>query len=233
MQDWTPLFRQEFFKRRGYDLIKWLPAWTNKTVESKELSDRFRNDMNSTIADLFAENYYGYFANLVHQFPGLQLTIEPYTGPFNTFDVASYADVLMAEFWQKPSPWGWNTVRDVATSAHFLGKKIVSSEALTGFPHFSKWENDPYSLKASTDKAFCAGINRLVLHTIAHQPWDDNVRPGMTMTFWGTHFGRTQTWWEQSAAWFKYISRCQSLLQKGEIASDILYLDSNISELSR
>jgi hypothetical protein len=231
LQDWTPKFRDEFIKRRGYDPLVWLPVLTKKTVESRELSDRFRNDMKRTIAELFDENYFGYFADLVHQYQGLQLTLEPYDGPFNPFDVAARADVLMGEFWQKPATWGWNWTADVVAAAHVLGKNIVSAEALTGWPHVSKWQNDPYSLKSSADRAFALGVNRLVLHTIAHQPWADNFRPGMTMAFWGQHFGRTETWWEQSKGWFDYLSRCQYLLQQGEFVSDILCLNKGLANL--
>ncbi len=231
LQDWTPMFREEFLKRRGYDPLIWLPAWTNKTIENKALSERFRNDMKRTIAELYDENYFGYFAELVHKYPGLQLTLEPYEGPFNPFDVAARADVLMGEFWVQPATWGWNWTADVVASANVLGKNIVSAEALTGWPHLSKWQNDPYSLKSSADRAFAMGVNRMVLHTIAHQPWPDNFRPGITMAFWGTHFGRNQTWWEQSKVWFDYLSRCQYLLQQGEFVSDILCLNKGLDNL--
>jgi len=231
LQDWTPRFEVEFIKRRGYKPQKWLPVWANRIVESKALSDRFRNDMKRTVAELFDENYFGCFADLVHQYRGLQLTIEPYDGPFNTFDVAARADILMGEYWQKPATWGWNWTADVVAAAHVLGKNIVSAESLTGWPHVSKWQSDPYSLKSSADRAFCLGVNRMVLHTIAHQPWGDQFRPGMTMAFWGQHFGRTETWWEQSKVWFDYLSRCQYLLQQGEFVSDILCLNRGLANL--
>jgi len=231
LQDWTPQFRAEFVKRRGYDPLCWLPAWSNRTIENKSLSSRFKNDMKRTIAELYDENYFGYFAELVHKYPGLQLTLEPYDGPFNPFDVAARADVLMGEYWVQPATWGWNWTAEVVAAAHVLGKKIVSAESLTGWPHLSKWQNDPYSLKSSADRAFALGVNRMVLHTIAHQPWADNFRPGITMAFWGTHFGRTQTWWEQSEAWFDYLTRCQYLLQQGEFVSDILCLNKGLTNL--
>ena len=39
---------------------------------------------------------------------------------------------------------------------------------------------------------------------------------------WGVHFGRYQTWWEAGKEWFRYLWRCQTLLQAGDIvpASD-------------
>ncbi len=137
----------------------------------------------------------------------------------------------MGEYWVKPATWGWNWTADVVSAAHVLGKNIVSAESLTGWPHLSKWQNDPYSLKSSADKAFAMGVNRMVLHTIAHQPWPDNFRPGITMAFWGTHFGRTQTWWDQSKSWFDYLTRCQYLLQQGEFVSDILCLNKGLPDL--
>jgi hypothetical protein len=78
-------------------------------------------------------------------------------------------------------------------------------------------------LKAAGDRAFTLGVNELILHTSAHQPWM-NARPGMTMGPWGTHFGRTQTWWEQSPTWFAYLARCQFLLQAGQFAGDVCFL---------
>jgi hypothetical protein len=59
------------------------------------------------------------------------------------------------------------------------------------------------------------GINRLVLHTCPLQPWGEDIRPGMTMGQWGTHLGRTQTWWDLGSAWLAYLGRCQALLQWG------------------
>ena len=69
---------------------------------------------------------------------------------------------------------------------------------------------------------WCLGINRFIFHTYAHQPWLDKV-PGMTMGQWGTHFGRTNTWWELSRPWMKYIARSQYLLQQGRTVADVLF----------
>lgn len=37
----------------------------------------------------------------------------------------------------------------------------------------------------------------------------------MVMGQWGTHFDRTQTWWNPGKAWIDYLTRCQGLLQWG------------------
>jgi len=98
------------------------------------------------------------------------------------------------------------------------GQNIVEAEAFTGAPKESQWEENPAWLKSIGDAAFCAGINRLILHRFVQQPWDDKYKPGATMGQWGTHFDRTQTWWEPGKAMVKYWERCQALLQWGKIA---------------
>ena len=66
-QNWTKDFRAEFKKRRGYDPLKFLPTFTGRVVDNPAVSERFLWDVRRTIADLFAENYYGHFAELCRQ----------------------------------------------------------------------------------------------------------------------------------------------------------------------
>jgi hypothetical protein len=223
-QNWSPSFREEFQKRRGYDPVPWLVTATKRVVDNDDLTARFQRDWKQTIADLFADNYYGYMTERTHRYAGVRLGCEPYTGPFDPVTCGTRADEVAAEFWANPSVWGWPTLKPVASSAHISGKRIVGAEAFTGQPQYAQWRQDPYALKAVGDRAFCLGVNQLILHTSAHQPWM-NVRPGMTMGPWGTHFGRTQTWWEQSPVWLAYLARCQYLLQGGQFVGDICFLE--------
>ncbi|HEV2454583.1 MAG TPA: glycosyl hydrolase, partial [Verrucomicrobiae bacterium] len=66
-QNWSPAFREEFRKRRGYDLLKYLPVFTDRVVGNPALTERFLWDVRRTIADLFADNYYGYFSELCRE----------------------------------------------------------------------------------------------------------------------------------------------------------------------
>ena len=77
------------------------------------------------------------------------------------------------------------------------------------------------SLKPYADRAFCLGVNRLMLHAGAQNPWPD-VLPGMTFGKWGTQFTPGQTWWQSGGAklLFDYFSRCQALLQLGDYVDD-------------
>ncbi|HEX3357676.1 MAG TPA: glycosyl hydrolase, partial [Tepidisphaeraceae bacterium] len=221
-QNWTPKMREEFQKRRGYDPTRYLPAMSGVLVDSPEISERFLWDIRRTIADLFADNYYGHFADLCHAH-GLKASIEPYSGPYESLLCGKPADIVMGEFWS--GSHGDPSIKLASSVAHIYGKQLVGAESFTARPPTNgRWQEDPYSLKALGDRMFCDGINRLIFHRFAHQPWLDRY-PGMTMGQWGFHFDRTNTWFEQSTAWIKYLARCQYLLQQGRFVADVAYLD--------
>ncbi|MCX7006125.1 MAG: glycosyl hydrolase, partial [Kiritimatiellaeota bacterium] len=226
-QNWTPRMREEFQQRRGYDLWKYLPAFTGRVVESVEVTERFLWDLRQTVSDLLVENYAGEFRRLANQH-GLRLSIEAYGQvPVDDMAYASQADEPMAEFWSWSLRGGDDigaarTCTEMASAAHIYGKRILGAEAFTAASS-EKWQGHPANIKALGDWAFCEGINRFVFHRYAAQPWT-NVAPGMSMGPWGLHYERTQTWWEQSKAWHEYLARCQYLLQQGLFVADVAYL---------
>lgn len=226
-QNWTSIMPAEFQRRRGYDIRPLLLTVTGRTVESQDVSKRFDHDWQATQAELFVENYFQAIRALVHRAPGMELLLEPYGtahgAPFESNNAGAAADLAMCEFWQKPTPWGWDSIKPVVSGVHTWGKTLVAAEAFTGQPN-SAWKVDPYALKSTGDRAFAEGVNKLFFHTSAHQPWKA-VLPGMTMGQWGTHFGRTQTWWTHGGVeWIRYLTRCQFVLQQGRPVADLLYL---------
>jgi (4-O-methyl)-D-glucuronate---lignin esterase len=220
-QNWTQNFRAEFKRRRGYDLEKFLPVFAGHVVDSPAVTERFLWDVRRTVADLFAENYYGHFAELCREH-GLMNATEPYTGPFESLQCGAPADVVMGEFWT--GSHGNPSVKLAASIAHIYGKTIVGAESFTARPQDGRWQNYPYSLKTLGDLMFCEGLNRYVFHRYAMQPWT-NRWPGMTMGQWGFHFERTETWWNEGKPWIKYITRCEFLLQQGRAVEDAAYFD--------
>ena len=239
-QDWTPRFRAEFLKRRGYDPVPWLPSMLGARREKAgqkllkyplhvggaALAGRFRWDFQQTISELLAENYAGRLAELAHAH-GLRLSIEGYN--LRQFgDEATYAgaaDEPMSEFWT-PSEYGTQPTllkgRQMASVAHTMGKSVVGAEAFTSGVA-EMWKQHPATIKALGDRQFSQGINRFVFHRYAHQPYLDRA-PGATMGPWGLHYERTQTWWEMSGAWHEYLARCQFLLRQGLFVADLCYL---------
>lgn len=212
---WTPAMAAEFQTRRGYSLREFLPVLAaRRVVGSEDETARFRNDFRRTIADLYRDNLFKTMARVLGE-AGLRFDCEPYGGPFATGEVSPYVERAMTEFWSEIK-FGFRPQDGIFNGPGGKRRNILSAEAFTGLPQNSMWTETPASLKTAGDSAFLGGVNKLVLHTNPLQPWAEGVRPGMTMGQWGTHFGRTQTWWKPGKAWFDYLSRCQALLQWGE-----------------
>jgi hypothetical protein len=220
-QNWSENFRAEFQKRRGYDPLKFLPAFTGRVVDSPEISERFLFDVRRTISDLFADNYYGHFKELCDAH-GMFASIEPYVGPYESMQQGAAAEIPMGEFWVDANGVD-SSVKLASSVGHVYGRNVIGAESFTARPgNHGRWLDDPYALKALGDKIYTYGINRYIFHRFAMQPWT-NRWPGMTMGQWGTHFDRTSTWWEQGRAWLQYVTRCQFLLQRGRFVADAAY----------
>ena len=230
-QSWTPGLRETFRQRYGYDPVRWLPTLgqplrggdPKKTTPLRLLGDatltaRFEHDYRTLVSDLYYENGWRPAAELIRA-AGATLQFEPYTGPFDTYEGTALADFPMGEFWTGGK--GGIDHRIIA-SARAAGRTLVGAEAFTGRPEISQWTETPAFLKLSADGTFASGVNRLVLHHWVHQPFDDRHQPGMGMGWWGTHFGRHQTWFEPGQAFFRYLGRVQALLQRGETPAEHL-----------
>ena len=114
----------------------------------------------------------------------------------------------------------------VVKSAREHGINDIDAEAFTASPRDSQWDETPAKLKPIGDETFCEGVNRFVLHRFTHQPFGDQYKPGFAMGQWGTHFDRTQTWWEPFKAMVNYWQRCDALLQWGKIATNNFAVES-------
>jgi hypothetical protein len=220
-QNWTAKMREEFQRRRGYDLLPFLPVMTGRVVSSLEVSERFLWDLRQTISELVIENYAGHFHQLAKA-AGMRFTAEAYGSPCDSIPYAAQSDEPMGEFWT-PGGSAMETCRVMASAAHVYGKQIVGAEAFTSAEK-EKCREHPATLKSLGDRAFCEGINRFVFHRYALQPWAEERRPGMMMGPWGQHYERTQTWWEWTPAWHEYLARCQFMLRRGLFVADICYL---------
>ncbi len=210
---WTPLMPQEFEKRRGYAIRAFLPTFAGRQVGSEAETNQFRADFDRTIADLYRDVLFVTMERMLAA-KKIRFVCEPYGGPFHTGEVAPHVHRVMTEFWSG-NEFSNGIQSGILNAGDGKKHNILEAEAFTGAPGNSQWTETPAWLKGAGDGAFCAGINRFILHTNPHQPWGERIKPGITMGQWGTHFGRTQTWWEPGKAWLAYLARCQALLQWG------------------
>jgi hypothetical protein len=227
-QNWSPRFQLEFKRRRGYDPLVFLPAFSGLVVDSAEVSERFLWDIRQTASELVCENQARRLRERGQQH-GLFLELEPYDlNPSADLDLGGTADVPMAEFWTKTpnAPPTDFSLAEAASVGHTQGHKVIGSEAFTAdMPE--RGHQHPSSMKAQGDWAFCQGINKFVIHRYQAQPWLDRF-PGMTMGTnggFGVHWDRTQTWWDFVPAYHLYLTRCQQMLRRGLFVADILYLN--------
>jgi hypothetical protein len=220
-QNWTGAFREEFRKRRGYDLLPYLPAVTGRPVGSLETSERFLWDLRQTANELVLENHALRLKALGRR-DGFRLSIEPYDmTPCADMTLGTAADVPMGEFWR----YGFNTAHSVVEAAgiaHTNGRTIVAAESFTS-DDTEAWRAHPASMKALGDWAFTAGINRIVFHRYQNQA-GLSMKPGMTMGPYGVHWERTQTWWDLIPAYHTYLARCQFMLRRGLSVADVCFL---------
>lgn len=213
--NWTPLFRAEFKKRRGYDCFGYLPVFAGFYVESGDITERFLWDFRKTVSDLIVENYYGHFRTLCRQ-SNMQLIVEPYGGPFPSHEAGAKANSVMGEFWLDKNPF-LESPKLAASIAHVNGMPVAGAEAFTGF---GGWKNYPATMKPVGDRVWTEGINRFTFHVYTHQPF--SIAPGLTYGRYGVEMNRANTWWEQSKPYMNYLSKSQYLLQQGRSVADVL-----------
>jgi hypothetical protein len=231
-QTWTGNMIAEFKARKGYDLVKWMPALTGMILDDSEATERFLFDWRRTIGDMIAEYHYDLQNEILKPYG-----MKRYTESHENFralladgmDCKKLADIPMAAFWM-----GYNSgtiftprfeadIRESASVAHIYGQNIVAAESFTSDgPRDGAWVFSPAVLKPTADAAMASGLNRFVIHTSPHQPVDDKV-PGLGLGKWGQWFDRHQTWADQAKAWTDYLSRTCDLLQQGRFVADIAY----------
>lgn len=225
-QNWSVNFAAAFQQRRGYDITPWLLCMTGVPVNSAEKSEKVLHDVRQTIADLVSDVFYTQ-VKAAAKAKGCLLSAEAIAPTMMSDGLThfKYADLPMGEFWHNsPTHDKPNDMRDAISAAHMYGKNIVQAESFTTVR--MDWTEHPGKLKALGDRQFALGINKLVFHVFAHNPWV-NKQPGMTLDGVGLYFQRDQTWFQQSKAWMEYLSRCQALLQLGKPVTDIAVFTSD------
>jgi len=216
-QNWTDGFVDIFKKKKGYDLIPYLPLMAGHFIADADSADAICGDFRAVVTGLMTENYFQRFTELCHE-NGLLSYIEPYgLGPLNKLEIGGRCDIPMGEFWMSKT----TILRSAVHAAHVYGKPVISAESFTSWADLN-WKGHPYLMKEYGDNAWAEGINEFMFHRFAHQP-NIHVAPGMTMGSVGSHIDRTQTWWLNAGkAWNVYNQRGSFLLRQGVPVSDVL-----------
>ena len=216
-QNWSRNFAQEFERRRGYDIIPYLPVYAGIPMKDGE---KILKDIRTTINELVNEVFFTTVAQKAKEY-GVQLSSESVapTMVSDGMEHYKYVDVPMGEYWlNSPTHDKPNDMLDAIHGGHVYGKNIIQAEGFTEVR--GVWDETPAIIKPLLDRNFALGMNRLFFHVNTHNPWLDK-KPGMTLDGIGLFFQRDQTWFAEAKPFVDYITRCQTLLQKGKPVVDI------------
>ncbi|MEL1240906.1 glycosyl hydrolase [Flavobacterium flavipallidum] len=223
--DFTPLFLQEFEKRRGYDLKKYLPELLVK--EESEIGNRVKSDYRETISDLLLNKFdvpWTKWANAKN----FKTKLQAHGSPGNLIDLYASADIPECEtFGSMPYdiPGFRREIEDIrdgdadpvmlkfsSSAAHISGKPLTSSETFT-------WLRDHFKTalsqcKPEAEDLLLNGINHIFLHGSTYSPKKAQW-PGWKF-YASVNFNANNSIWEDAPGLFSYIANCQSLLQAGK-----------------
>ncbi len=231
--NWTDRFDRFFAKKRGYDLLPYMPVLAGMTVKDPETTRRFLTDFHRTVADAFRENCYRKIGEICHQNGTFWHSEDG--GPWNRLapmfaeaDMLTFwgeNDIPQGEFWvwEGAAPTEQSNAKFAASASHIYGRRFTALEAFT---HMSRhWSFAPVFLKPSADQNFIDGGNMFIWHTYT-APVPDAGKPGIEY-FAGTHINSNVTWQEDAGPFVVYLGRCQTLLRAGRYVADFCVYTSD------
>ncbi len=207
--NFTPLLFEEFKKRRGYDLRKYLPELFTKTPTEK--SNRILCDYRMTIDELILNNFTKEWYKWAHS-KGKIVRNQSHGSPANTLDLYGVVDI--------PETEGTEILRIkfAPSTSHVMGKKLASSESATWLKeHFISNLAD---VKKALDVYFIGGVNHIVYHGTAYSP-PSETWPGR-LFYASVEFTQANPFWNNFSALNHYVARTQSFLQQGKADNDVL-----------
>jgi hypothetical protein len=211
---WTGDFFREFESRRGYDLRMQLPALFGDGPE--ETVARVKGDYRETISDLHLA-YIQRWTQWCHTHGSISRN-QAHGAPGNLLDIYAAADIPETEIFGDVDEKKIPLMKFSSSAAHITGSKLASSESFTWLgEHFQV----PLSqVKEAADFLFISGVNHIFFHGIPYSP-ADAPWPGWQF-YAAVNFGPQGGLWHDLPEFNAYVTRCQSVLQSGTPANDVL-----------
>jgi glycosyl hydrolase family 106( putative alpha-L-rhamnosidase)/glycosyl hydrolase family 2 len=235
---WSDDFLAEFKRRRGYDLLPYLPilkvqsyeepygVFVDRPVyEMAEIGDAVRHDYRLTVSDLMAERFYGQFNRWAHEHKLLSRT-QAHGSPTDVLRIYGEADIPETE---DLFAWGgYDFLKMAGSAAHVYGRSIVGSESFVWSN--SLYETTPEKVKVAADELLTAGVNAIVYHGFGY------IMPEVPAPGWhpftgrfgegnySSQFNELNPLWPYFAPLNDYMARVQYLSQVGKtVAAVALY----------
>lgn len=251
-EQWIQGFEEEFKKRRGYDLVPYLPAVLDFPEEivkttSVESTRRVLHDVVLTSQELMEENFFIPYNNWNHE-QGTKSRVQAYGRPWTGIDGMMLVDIPETEAWmwrsfnpnssehkikdhvEKEHNWLFAPFNNkwASSAAHLSGKNVVSCETFTAPAIPFRATLDRY--KTGADMLFMAGVNNMILHGKTYSTADETF-PGQVMM--GTVVSQFNTWWPYFKNWADYTARLSWLSQQCQPNSQVAILGPAIDPVHK
>lgn len=245
--NWTVDMAEEFKKRRGYDLMLYLPFtmykvgsmgntfdYTYGAAFGPALNDtiqRVRYDFELTKTELLEERFIQTFVNWCKT-NTIKSRAQAYGRGYFPLEGSFDMDIPECETWIKYGLGGEVNETNyrfgrahtminkfVSSAAHLKGKRLVSCEELTNTDMVF---NDTLEiLKVGGDQSTISGVTHPVFHGFNYSP-PDAAFPGWVR--YGTYFNEKNTWWPYFKYFTTYKARFSALFQQADMFADIAIL---------
>ncbi len=245
--NWTADMESEFKKRRGYDLMPYLPFTQFKIGgmgnvfdynygavlgdEMKNMIQRVRYDYDLTKAELMRERFIDTFVQWCRS-NNVKSRAQAYGRGYFPLEGSFDIDIPECETWVKAGIGkemsetdprigrGYTMVNKyVASAAHLKGKKLISCEELTNTDVV--FNESLELLKITGDLSTISGVTQPVFHGFNYSPADAPY-PGWIR--YGCFFNEKATIWPYFKHFTDYKARISALLQQAEMFADIAVL---------
>ncbi|ORY61066.1 hypothetical protein BCR35DRAFT_355226 [Leucosporidium creatinivorum] len=234
-QYFTPNLLSEFQTRRGYDLTPYLPFLLDAKphffapvkpsfTSLDDTSKRIRHDFYNTISDLYLENRVVGLNAMAKSF-NLVFRTQPYGFPLDMAKSAYLVDSVEGEtlcFSSNPH----DAFRILATGRDVAGKVILSDElaAVIGMDYKATWR----WLLEQGNEHLALGVNQISMHGLPYPESPTSTWPGYfsmlpnpPIPSFADAWGPRQPQWEFVSDATAYMSRAQSILQRGSPTVDV------------
>ena len=249
--NWTTDFAEEFRRRRGYDLMPWLPFTMFKTgrlgevvsyeygakqsPDFKRKVQQVRLDFEVTKAELLYERFTTVFADWCKE-QGVKSRAQAYGRGFFPLESSLGYDIPEGESWTT------NYLRhrigeEMPDSDYRRGRaytminKLVSSAAHQSGRRlvsaeemtntYRMFETTLELLKLGSDMSAISGITHSVWHGFNYSPPQAGF-PGWVQ--YGSYLNEQNTWWPYLHLLNEYRSRMSAILQNADMQTDIAIL---------
>ena len=233
--NWSAELLDAFKAGRGYDLREHFQAFFGAVECDAEKLARLKCDYRQTLAELHCDSIRRWttWANG----RGMLTRDQAHGSPANLLDVYAAADIPEPEMFGSPtfpiagfrrdekmslSPDCDPNISMLASSAahvaHRPGRQLVTSETCTWMREH--WHETLGQIKLEADLFLLAGVNQMLIHGYTYSP-KDAPWPG-----WFFYAATQMNWrnsiWRDVPHLANYVGRCQSVLQAGQPANDVL-----------